>query len=563
MGSPAGARAGSERVSPAARRALGGLAGAAAMIAAVTVLSRLLGFGRWLLQASEVGPGVIGDAYNSANLLPNVLFEVAAGGALAGALVPLLTGPIARGDRREVERTASGALGWTLLVLAPLAVLLAALSTPIAHALAHTSDQVDLIRFFILVFAVQVPLYGVAVLLYAVLQAHKRFFWPAFAPVISSLVVMTTYVVYGALANGEQSDPAALESQALDVLAWGTTLGVAAMCLPMFVPVRRLGVRLRPTLRFPHGVGRRLRHLALAGVGAVAAQQLALLVIMKVAWWQPYAQEGTLTRFLYTQQVYLLPYAVLVVPLATSSFPRIAARASAGDRVGFARMAAVTTRGVLIAAGAGVAVVVAAATAVATVFAVVADDATVADEMGPALTWMMPGLVGFALLFHVSRTLYALERGRLAVAANVVGWGVVAVAAVVLVRAQVPAGGAVVAIGAASSIGMLAGGGSALVLLRRAAGGGALTGVVRTLAVLAGAVTVAGAAGRWVADTVQDVAGHGLWTAVGAGAGGAVVALVVVAGAVALLDRRTAVDVLRVERTPVPASAPVVELPDE
>ncbi|KMM45888.1 virulence factor MviN, partial [Cellulomonas sp. A375-1] len=46
-------------------------------------------------------------------------------------------------------------------------------------------------------------------------------------------------------------------------------------------------------------------------------------------------------------------------------------------------------------------------------------------------------------------------------------------------------------------------------------------------------------------------------------AGGAVVALVVVAGAVALLDRRTAVDVLRVERTPVPASAPVVELPDE
>ncbi len=553
MGPPAGARAGTERVSPAARRALSGLAGAAAMIAAVTVLSRLLGFARWLLQASEVGPGAIGDAYNSANLLPNVLFEVAAGGALAGALVPLLSGPIARGDRREVERTASGALGWTLLVLTPLAALLALASTPIADALAHTPDQVALLRFFILVFSVQVPMYGVAVLLYAVLQAHKRFFWPAFAPVISSLVVMAAYVVYGSLAHGEQSDPALLDPGALDALAWGTTLGVAAMCLPMFVPVHRLGVRLRPTLRFPPGVGARLRRLALAGVSAVAAQQLALLVVMKVSWWEPYADEGTFTRFLYTQQVYLLPYAVLVVPLATSSFPRIAARVSAADVAGFARMAAVTTRGVLIAAAAGVAAVLAAASAVATVFADVADDATVAVEMGPALTWMMPGLIGFALLFHVSRTLYALERGRLAVAANVVGWGVFAVASVILVRAQAPAGGAVVAIGAASSIGMLAGGGSALALLRQAGGPRVLGGVLRTLLVLVAGTGVGAVTGRWVADTVQSVAGHGVWTAVGAGAGGAVVAVVAVAGAVALGDRRTAIEVVRVERTPVPA----------
>ncbi|UJP38826.1 murein biosynthesis integral membrane protein MurJ [Cellulomonas palmilytica] len=535
-------------MSPQVRRALGGLAGAAAMIAAVTVLSRLLGFARWLLQASQVGDGAIGDAYNSANLLPNVLFEVAAGGALAGALIPLLAAPIARGDRREVERTASGALGWTLLVLGPLALLLAALASPIAHVLAHTPDQVALIRFFILVFAVQVPMYGVAVLLYAVLQAHKKFFWPAFAPVISSLVVMTTYLVYGALANGERSDPDALAAGALDALAWGTTLGVAAMCLPMFVPVHRLGVRLRVTLRFPPGVGARLLRLALAGVGSVAAQQLALLVVMLVSWWQPYAETGTLTRFLYTQQVYLLPYAVLVVPLATSTFPRLAARASAGDRAGFATMAAVTTRAVLVAAGVGVAVVVAAAPAVATVFAHIAGNAAMGDQMSLALTWMMPGLAGFALLFHVSRSLYALERGRAAVTANVLGWGLMALAAVILVRIGVPDGGAVVSIGAASSVGMLVAGVTALVLLRRAAGPGALLGLARTTAVLLAGVGVAAVAGRWVADAVQDVAGDGVWTAIGAGAGAGTLALAVVAAVVGLADRSTVVGVLRAER---------------
>jgi len=537
-------------VSPQVRRVLGGLAGAAAMIAAVTVLSRLLGFARWLLQASQVGDGTIGDAYNSANLLPNVLFEVAAGGALAGALIPLLAAPLARGDRREVERTVAGALGWTLVVLVPLALLLAALASPIAHLLAHAPEQVALVRFFVLVFAVQVPLYGVAVLLYAVLQAHKRFFWPAFAPVISSVVVMATYLVYGALAGGERSDPDALSAGALDVLAWGTTLGVASMCLPMFVPVHRLGVRVRVSLRFPPGVGRRLLRLALAGVGAVAAQQLAMLVVVVVSWWQPYAEVGTLTRFLYTQQVYLLPYAVLVVPLATSTFPRLAARASAGDRAGFAAMAAVTSRGVLVAAGTGVAVVVAAAPAVATVFAHIAGNAAVGEQMSAALTWMMPGLVGFAVLFHVSRALYALERGRAAVAANVTGWGLAAVASAVLVRLGVPDGGAVVSLGAASSIGMLAGGATALVLLRRAAGPGASQGVARTGGVLLLGAVVAAVAGRWVADAVQDVAGDGVWTAIGAGAGGGVLALAVVAGAVAVADRSTVVGVLRAERAP-------------
>ena len=84
-----------------------GLVGAAALIAGVTVLSRVLGFGRWLVQSSTVGYGTVGSAYASANTLPNVLFEVAAGGALAGALIPVLAGPLARGLRDDVDRILS------------------------------------------------------------------------------------------------------------------------------------------------------------------------------------------------------------------------------------------------------------------------------------------------------------------------------------------------------------------------------------------------------------------------------------------------------------------------
>ena len=548
-------------MSPAARRAVGGLAGAAAMIAVITVVSRVLGFGRWLAQAYAVGAGSIGDAYNSANTLPNVLFEVAAGGALAGALVPVLAAPIARGARKDVDATVSGTFGWTLLVLVPLAGLLAALSSPIAHLLTlQHPEQADLVRYFLLVFAIQVPMYGVAVLLYAVLQAHKRFFWPAFAPILSTLVVTVAYLVYRTMANGSTSDVDALDPGALRWLAWGTTLGVAAMCFPMFFPVRRLGVRLRPTLRFPPGVAPRVRSLALAGVGAVAAQQVALVVVLVVA--NTWGAQGSFTAFLYSQQVYLLPYAVLVVPLATSTFPRLAARASSGDRDGFARMASGTTRGVLAAGALGAATVIAAAPAVATIFASIGNhpDPGLAPRMTAALTWMAPGLIGFAVLFHASRSLYALERGRAAVVANSIGWGVMAACVVLFVALDVPFGGAtgtLAGIGAASSTGMVVGGTLAALALGRAAGWAALAGLPRSLLVLGTGAVVGAVTGRWVANSVQTVVGDSWGTALLAAAGGAVVAGLVVALALGAFDRSVVRSVLQVEREPVPVPAAI------
>ncbi|MFC8191134.1 murein biosynthesis integral membrane protein MurJ [Cellulomonas sp. NPDC057328] len=550
-------------MSPGARRAVHGLLGAAAMITVVTLLSRVLGLGRFLVLADTVGADRVGDAYTAANTLPNILFETAAGGALAGAVVPMLAAPLARADRAGVDRIASAALGWTLLVLVPLGVLLAAFAEPLAAFLGGPdATSVALIRFFTLVFAVQVPLYGLAVLLYGVLQAHRRFFWPAFAPVLNTLVVIAAYVGYGALAQGETDDPAALAAGALEVLAWGTTAGVAAMCLPMLVPVHRLGVRLRPTLRFGGDAGGRFRALALAGIGSVAAQQVAVFLVLRlVLGYAPGGGEGY-TAFVFAQQVYLLPYAVLVVPLATSTFPRVAAHAAAAQRDAFARLAAVTTRGVLVAGVLGGAAVLAGGPAVAQVFASLAENPGVAEGLTSALVPMAPGVVGVGVLFHVSRCLYALERSRAAVVANVVGWCTVSLAAVVLVVVVALGSEHVLAaVGAATTLGMTAGAVAALVALRRAAGPGALTGLVRTsvVALLAGAVGAA--AGRWVADSVLLLAGDGAWSAVGGAAGGAVLAAVVVAAAVALLDRGTVTDVLRAERASTAAPAVAVPVP--
>src|SRR5665811_2315517 len=164
--------------------------------------------------------------------------------------------------------------------------------------------------------------YGVGIVLAGVLQAHRRFLAAALAPLLSSVVVIATYLLYGALAQGRGNDLARLPSQASTVLAAGTTLGVVALSLPLLVPVHRAGIRLRPTWTFPAGVAGRARALAGAGLLALVAQQIAVLVTLWVS--QHRGGTGTLNVYTYVQAVYLLPYAVLAVPVATSPLPALA-----------------------------------------------------------------------------------------------------------------------------------------------------------------------------------------------------------------------------------------------
>ncbi len=528
------------------------MAGAAALIAAITLLSRVVGFGRWMAQSYGVGASATGTAYATANQLPNVLFEVVAGGALAGAVVPLLAAPLARGLRADVDRIASALLTWAVALLVPTAVLLTVLARPIVGLLYQpgpavdpvvASQTVDLAVSLVAVFAPQVVLYGIGVVLTGVLQAHRRFGWPAAAPLASSAVVIVSYLVFRHLAVGStRAYPGELSSSAVAWLGWGTTAGVAAMSLPLVIPVLRSGVQLRPSFRFPPGVGSRARNLAVAGLGGLVAQQVAVLVTLKLA--NDNGGSGAINLFQYSQAVYVLPYAVLAVPLATAAFPRLAEHAAAGDRERYAHLVSVSTRAVLAVSLLGAAVLIAVAPAIAAFFATIdaSRDPTLVAQMGPTLTILAPGLLGYALIFQLSRVLFALERGRAAVTAVATGWFAVAVASVVGVRLAAPLSGdpagTLRGLAAGNSIGMLVAGGALLVAVRRASGPDALGGLVRTMSVgLVGAVGAA-AAGLWTEHRLQDAWGSGAASSAAVGLLAGLVAVLVI-GAVLLVGDRS------------------------
>ena len=503
-----------------------GIAGAAALIAALTLLARLAGFGRTLVFTNTVGADSTGDTYLAANTVPNIVFEVVAGGALASLVIPMLAGGIANGDREQVRRTASALLGWTLLLLVPLGVAVALLSQKISELLlgGGSATEVALGARFLLVFAPQVVLYGIGIVLTGVLQAHRRFSGPALAPLLSSLVVAGAYILFAVIGGSRQVDD--LSTPAELVLGVGTTLGVVALSLSLVLPVRRLRLGLRPALRFPVGAAPRVRRLALAGVLTLAGQQAVAAVAIRLANDGP---DGTQVVYFAGLTLFLVPWAALAVPLATSAYPGLAERAETGDDAGYRRTLAPAAVLTVAASAVAAGVLVAVSGPMARVFLTGAAAPSVA-ALRDTIIAFAPGLLGYALVALLSRALYARGLWRAPTVCVAGGWTLAVVADVLLARA-LPVEDRALALALGHTIGVTVAGLSLLVVVARVAGPGALHGVPRAGAAAIAGSAVGAAAGLLGAQALgaDPVPGGGALIAILVGVAAAVIVLVIAA----------------------------------
>ncbi|MEV6301432.1 lipid II flippase MurJ [Actinoplanes sp. NPDC051861] len=503
------------------------IAGAAALITVLTVLARLAGFGRTLVFFYTVGEG--GDAglanvYFAANTVPNIVFELVAGGALASLVVPLVAGAAAAGDTRRVSEVGSALLTWVLTLTIPLAVVVALLAGPITGLLDGVPpEHQEVAARMLRIFAPQLPLYGVGIVLTGLLQAHHRFAWPVIAPLLSSVTVMSAYLTYAAI-DGARTGFDGLSRAGELTLSVGTTLGVVVLSLCLVIPVSRLRLRLRPSYRFPGGEGRQAVRLGWAGAVTVGAQQVALALIVVLG-----AQQ--IARFTGAQTVFLLPWAILAVPLATAVYPRLADAYERRDEDSFAASLSGTARSIVLLAGLGTAALAGLAAPAARLMN--------APGAAPGIVGFAPGLIGYALFALLSRALYARGATAAAAVASATGW-LSAAAAVIGVTAGLDGGRALFGLGLANALGMTVTGVLLVLAVRRHAGPSALAGLTRASVAAVVAAGLAAAAG-WGTVTGLESAfwpTPGVFAALAEGMlGGVVVGAVFLAVAFAL-DRR-------------------------
>jgi putative peptidoglycan lipid II flippase len=413
-----------------------GIARGAAVVAGLTILSRVLGLVRTLVFSQTVGASCLGTAYVTANQVPDLLYQLILGGALTSAMVPVLARSAERAahdpaEKARVGQITSALLTWTVVIVIPLVLIIVLAAGPMASLLnpsnpnAHCvrADEVAVTGNMLRVFAPQALFYGLSVVLYGLLQSYRRFAAPSIGPGISSLVLIACYLAFVPLNHGRSLAQIPLSAEL--ALSVGTTLGIATLVVVALPPTWRLHLRLRPVFRFPPGVARRAGGLALVGVIELVVIDVAGLVSIALA--NGKGETGAIVLFNYAGQVFSTISAILALSIVVSAFPVLSAR----EGPDFDRTAAGSTRTILLMSWLGTAVIAAIAVPAAHVLAKQPDQVS---QLIWAFVLYAPGIAGAVVIANLTRVMFVIGRLKIAAAALAGSWLIVIVADVVLVE---------------------------------------------------------------------------------------------------------------------------------
>jgi putative peptidoglycan lipid II flippase len=395
------------------------LISASAVMAAGTMVSRLLGFVRLMLLVFLFGNGTRrADMFTIANTVPNSMYILLAGGVLNTVLVPQIVRAI-RGDKDGGEAytnrimtaglIALGAITIALTVAVPWIIWLYTADGWKSPALAAQYQSMIMLAYYCMP---QVFFYGVHVLAGQVLNARDRFGPMMWAPIANNIVSILVLLLFlGVFGRGDANQ--AFGAGEVLLLGLGSTLGIAVQAAVLVPFLRAAGYHYRPRFDFRHtGLGKTFR-LAKWTLGFVLVTQLALVVVNRLATAATVGGEGAgLAAYANAYAVWILPHSLITVSLATAMLPAASRLAAAGDLPGVAAEATRAIRLAMTALLPASVAFVALGLPIAELAFGFGRGARDADYVGYALMALGLGLVPFTVQYLFLRAFYAMEDTR-------------------------------------------------------------------------------------------------------------------------------------------------------
>ena len=507
-----------------------GLLRSSSVMAAGTVLSRVLGFGRNAVLAAAIGTDLLATTFNVANTVPNIIYILIAGGVLNAVFVPQLVRAMQSGDggRAYTDRLLTLA-GLVLLCLTVLATAAAPLVIWVYTPGSWSGTDVATATAFAFWCLPQIAFYGIYAMLGQVLNARGSFGPMMWAPIVNNVVAIATGLVFIAAFTVDVKSPGSVSAGEIAVLGAGTTAGVALQALVLVPVLRRTGFRFSPRFDFRGAGLGKARDLAKWSLLFVLVNQLAYVVVVNLAARVDKAAQLEIgygvgyTAYAYAYLIFILPHSIITVSVVTALLPRMSA-AAAENR--FADLRDDLSTGWRLTA---VGVVGAAAAYVAlgrdlTGLLYAGTGADGARYIGLVLGAFAIGLPAFSAQYLALRGFYALEDTRTPFLLQV-GIAAANVMLALLAYAALPLRWRIVGMAASYAITYYIGLGLSTAVLRRRIGGVDGHRLLRTYARLVAAAVPAAAAGYGVARLVTAGLGEGPGGSLAALAAGGVVLL--------------------------------------
>jgi putative peptidoglycan lipid II flippase len=376
------------------------LARAATVVMAAFVLSRVLGLGREVFIGSQFGTSRELDAYLAAFRIPDLIFQLIAGGALGSAFIPTFTGHLVDGRDNEAWRLASSIVNLVLVILTACAIL-AAVFAPwlVGHVVApgFTAEQQMLTVRLMRLMLLSPVVFGVSGVAMGILNSYQHFLLPALAPAVYNLCII---------------GGAALLAPSLGVfgLAWGVVVGSVLHLAIQTPQLLRKGFAYRPLIDVFHPGVREVGRLMLPRVLGLATVQINFLVNTFLA---SGLAGGSVAALNYAWMLMFLPQGIFAMSIATAAFPTFSDLAARGKNEELRQTLSDTLRLILyLAIPSSVALIMLRQPLTALLLQRGQFDPSSTVMVAWALQFYALGLVAHSILEIVTRAFYSLHDTR-------------------------------------------------------------------------------------------------------------------------------------------------------
>ena len=261
------------------------------------------------------------DTFNAANNLPDVLFALISGGALAMAFIPLMSEYLTKQGRAEAWDLFSRVANLAFVVTGSLALLVAIFAEPIVNAElgiapGFSPEQRHLLAELMRLNLIATIIFSISGLVMASLQANQHFLTPAMAPIlynvgqiIGAVLLVPRYGIYG--------------------LVYGVILGAAMHLLIQVPAIFKYQFRWTPALDL-HNTGL-IEALKLLGPRLVTMFGIQLIVIARDNLASRLYQTGAVTSLTYGWMIMQVPETLIGTAIATAMLPTLAEFAARQD----------------------------------------------------------------------------------------------------------------------------------------------------------------------------------------------------------------------------------------
>jgi len=291
-----------------------------------TTFSRITGFVRAWAMGLALGTSAVASAYNTANNVPNMIFELVAGGILSSLFIPTFLDVRKRRGDEAAWRFAGNMMALCALALGAVALIGTFFPEPIMWtqyflrgSSGSSAEVQQLANFFFRFFAIQVVFYGVGMIIQALLNAQRKFLWAALGPAFNNLIIIAFMLAAIVMPMNKGT---------YTFIALGTTLGVLIMFVVMMPSLRKTGFRLYLGIDLRDPDLRAMLKLSLPMLFYVACNLIAVSVRNAAA---ASVDVGGQAVVAYAYIWMNLPYGIIAVSLATALFTELSHAATSNN----------------------------------------------------------------------------------------------------------------------------------------------------------------------------------------------------------------------------------------